>query len=489
MIITDAAPLSRLWTHVEQYESVLSEKVQNMQLSGQIGFCAVGFCIFGALIAAYKNKKSSRSRASSSKQIIDPRIHLDIIKFKPVGGVKTKITNQQLMRALPNQRLRVVFGIDNAFTTEDEHAHNGFVAAATRKMQDAIHRQRRSLSAADGDWTELREVARAAVIEMLSLGQEKLRLVDLVRVVTLKVVLRFLFHASDDAINSSESIGQLILIGQSINDLWIASKQAGANKTPRSWDSDANTALHDALRVVCASNDAAQPDIDPLIPAQNPMNWLLPAYETMWRVVLSCILELHFRTTAGDAPRWREMLQSYIDNLSREAFKGPVVTPGGVRAFSVNDIVKETLRLYPPTRRVYRRFPDMEHDVIADIEACHRSTADNAFGTDALSFRPERWVKMRQELGGKVSDKDVKKMEGKRGFMPFAFFCPAGIGSTQGFGLKMIALLAGVVGEGLLREEGKWRLEHHDGAEWELAQPLPSDRPAFDGVFLVKRKI
>ena len=30
-------------------------------------------------------------------------------------------------------------------------------------------------------------------------------------------------------------------------------------------------------------------------PRENPLNWIIPAYETMWRVVLRCFLEVRFR--------------------------------------------------------------------------------------------------------------------------------------------------------------------------------------------------
>jgi cytochrome P450 len=46
-----------------------------------------------------------------------------------------------------------------------------------------------------------------------------------------------------------------------------------------------------------------------------------------------------------------------------------VVVKTGVRGLCVNDIIKETLRLYPPTRYVYRRFTENGEDVKADIES------------------------------------------------------------------------------------------------------------------------
>jgi hypothetical protein len=54
-----------------------------------------------------------------------------------------------------------------------------------------------------------------------------------------------------------------------------------------------------------------------------------------------------------------------------------------------------------------------------------------------------------KDLSPDTKDKDVQMIEEKRGFMPFAVFCPADQGSTRGLGFEMIALLAGVICEGL----------------------------------------
>ncbi|KAF2263260.1 hypothetical protein CC78DRAFT_466124 [Lojkania enalia] len=327
----------------------------------------------------------------------------------------------------------------------------------------------------------LRELARRSVDELLSQPGEKLRIVDLVRVVALKVSLRFLFNAPGNAISSERLTEYLILIGQRINDLWILSKDK--TKPLLEWSSPSNAGIHKALIAVCASENADKADeTDPLNPETNPMNWLLPAYETMWRVVLACVIELRFRN-AENANIWCKTLEEYINNTSREKFKGAPTT-SGVRGFCVRDIVKEALRLYPPTRRVNRRFTEDGDDVKADIEYCHRSNAEDAFGPDSLCFRPERWLDIRTH-SGLEKDEDIKMIEEERGFMPFAESCPAGQSATQGFGLKMIALLAGALCERLGECKG-WDLENKEAYQ-DLRKPLPSDRAAFDSVYLIKR--
>jgi cytochrome P450 len=57
---------------------------------------------------------------------------------------------------------------------------------------------------------------------------------------------------------------------------------------------------------------------------------------------------------------------------------------------SVQMIIAETLRLYPPTRRIYMEQDDQRVDAI-DIETLHR--VGGVWGADPLKFDPVRWVK------------------------------------------------------------------------------------------------
>ena len=66
---------------------------------------------------------------------------------------------------------------------------------------------------------------------------------------------------------------------------------------------------------------------------------------------------------------------------------------------SVAHLVNETLRLYPPTKRVYREYRTpgnkQSENLAADIEACHRDTG--VWGEDAHDFRPGRWADIGKE--------------------------------------------------------------------------------------------
>ncbi|KAI1521642.1 hypothetical protein PtrSN001C_012156, partial [Pyrenophora tritici-repentis] len=54
--------------------------------------------------------------------------------------------------------------------------------------------------------------------------------------------------------------------------------------------------------------------LDPTKPTENPMNLLLPAYETMWRVVIRCFLEIKY-CGAPNKLDWTTILRGYLEDL------------------------------------------------------------------------------------------------------------------------------------------------------------------------------
>ena len=123
--------------------------------------------------------------------------------------------------------------------------------------------------------------------------------------------------------------------------------------------------------------------------------------------------------------------------------------------------MKETLRLYTPTKRVYHQYPGNEKKS-ADVEECHRTkllAAERPHG-----FIPDRWLHFKKKVED-GEETDLKEYEQKLGFMPFALICPADGKMTQGFGMKMIALLVCAIVEGLDALPGKWNLQAGDDGE------------------------
>jgi hypothetical protein len=199
------------------------------------------------------------------------------------------------------------------------------------------------------------------------------------------------------------------------------------------------TQLHDALRRMTAGQH------EPTSPKDNPMNLLLPAYETMWRAVTRCFLEVRCRNAPNGAA-WSTILTDYLDALQNVDTQQNAFPNGSRRG--VKPLVKEALRLYPPTRRVHCVFDGS--DVSAEIEEFQHFSILG--GDDPLAFRPESWQEVCPEeraAKDKTGKSKIAQDEKRLGFMPFAHSCPAGGTRKKGFGFKMIALLVAVLCAGL----------------------------------------
>ncbi|KAF1351463.1 hypothetical protein EJ07DRAFT_169016 [Lizonia empirigonia] len=322
----------------------------------------------------------------------------------------------------------------------------------------------------DEDWLDLRNQAIVFFDEyMKESDTEPIKLTELTQFIVLKQSLCYLFEGAQEALETSKTqFDDVKFIGRRINELWIQCKMTEAEPDgakPPIWSDEKD--LHAALRRVTVGKKIFDmpgmfpedvPDdkpgdtttLDPTKPTENPMNLLLPAYETMWRVILRCFLEIKHRASS-------------------------------VRPV---EIVKETLRLYPPTRRVHRMYYDEQ--VAANIEESH--SLEILGGKDPLTFRPERWQNIctaqRQDFMTKQRYLLLFiKIEAKLGYMPFAHYCVADHPKTKEFASKMIALVVAVLCNGLKDE---WELI--DPTSLPLTGvPLDSDGAAYKGLKL-KRK-
>lgn len=131
------------------------------------------------------------------------------------------------------------------------------------------------------------------------------------------------------------------------------------------------------------------------------------------------------------------------------------------------------MRLYPPTRRIYRQYEDgmgKSEGISADIEGLHRNT--NIWGDDADSFRPSRWAVISEE-------------EEKTSFLAFGaspFSCVAKTATQAGlmpFGVAMVALI--VAGLSTELNRNGWALLPIAGEEevLEAGKPLKTGREAY----------
>ena len=348
-------------------------------------------------------------------------------------------------RAGPNHRLVRAFEIDNAFTTTNQSFYRKFMGKA-----------RRLVAKDEPTWKLMSDLMKNHVSfeSQSTTSNQSFPLVPLVQAVVLKITMHTLFKSPAEKLEAAK----IRLIAERINRLWIDSK---STHEPESFQEDRRE-LKETLQTVLP---LTRVDMD----RNNPLNLILPAYETLWRVVLRGFLEVMFRG-AEAGPEWRQLLKTFLAEPTLSTFK----RTNDLTGISVAFIVAETLRLYPPTRRIYRDIKrefndDPPEHFAADIEFLHRDA--NIWGEDSLSFNPSRW-------------KDVSK-ECQDAYMPFgwkSFTCPA----KDDFGPRMIGLaVAALVAE--FEHGWTWHAARSED-QIDVDGPLEAERDSYVTLQLSKRE-
>lgn len=381
-----------------------------------------------------------------------------------VSTVRNKLSPLE-SRALPNQRLVHVFGIDNAFTTSTQTRLDEFKGIA-----------KAVINLSPDDWLNISTKAQTLVSQAVQTASgdsiHKVQLETMVQGITLKISLDVLFKV--DALTLDNQA--IITAAKEINRLWAVSKtpKTFAQRIQGLWTDDQHH-LQAALRHLLPHRSFALS----FAARDNPMNLILPAYETLWRVVLAGFVEINFphgrSQSAAQAPSWRRAVKLLLDDPSTALDKLPSAHGTGITAFHV---AKENLRLYPSAKRINRRIHLQDNwfseDCAADIEAIQRDKA--VWGADAEEFDPSRWTP------AKFND---RKDEKKKAYMPFGrspFICPAQVK----FGPKMAALLVAALSDGV---PGDWKLYAETNQDI-LYEPgaLPSGREFFKHWYISNTK-
>ena len=146
----------------------------------------------------------------------------------------------------------------------------------------------------------------------------------LVHSVCLKVVLHVLFGLEQLTFDENNTS----IITESINSLWIQSKGDAAPV-----ESDKHQ-LNEALAQVL-------PEMELSSPRKNPLNLIIPAYESLWRVVLSGFIQVTF-VKAASSPTWKSVLAQFLTNPTTKTRMKPVHGPEA-SAVSVDHIFMEAL--------------------------------------------------------------------------------------------------------------------------------------------------
>ncbi|KAF4553206.1 Hypothetical protein D9617_7g029330 [Elsinoe fawcettii] len=260
-------------------------------------------------------------------------------------------------------------------------------------------------------------------------------IVPKIQVLCLKIVF-VAFQDAMELIDIAMADDFFYELADGINKQWVASKNAA---TVDDWTYAANESLRSKIETLVGAKYEIQ-----VTPQNTPFNYILPGYETLWRVVLRCYLEVVFRPThqVGELIMWQKVLKGFVTNPCGDTLDAQ---SSGVSAAW---IAKEALRLYPPTRRIYRRFRDDSHDIeaAADVEALHRQTTTDdegrdtsVWGADTKSFQPSRWASITTQ----VENEHFLAF----GIKPFVCVAKKGGADTMPFGVAMVALVTGVLVE------------------------------------------
>ncbi|CAI7622339.1 unnamed protein product [Penicillium bialowiezense] len=435
---------------------------------------------------------SNRDVAKNIKTSQDPLMCRQIIAGVAQCGQTLNVLSPHESRAVTNRRLEIAFGIDNSFTRPSSAGAASFVRTA-----------RGLINLPSTDWLAVSYFAKLITKSWCTRGLPSLdrgvqgrpeaqedfaspiNVASMVQVLTLRVALLVMFDK-----DKQETIRDLSILNlaQSINRIWIASKNKEESEIP-SFEEDAplQQAVVEIFGAPCDQlND-------------NPMNLIVPSFETMWRVVLRAVLEIGF-VRGKDHPEWKEAMVSFAMNTNKDQFerhssatcnRGSSLQKANQLSSedsnnvknspSAEHLVMECLRLYVPTRRIHRAYRCNEspgpHNIhSADIEGCHLRR--DIWGDDANSFNPDRWLSLTPLQ--------------KQAFMPFGsapFECPA----KPTFGPRMIGLLAGAVLAAFDDQfsSAGWSLECEDGNMLEhlkSGERLSMDRTAYANLYLVEKK-
>ncbi|OOF91490.1 hypothetical protein ASPCADRAFT_399852 [Aspergillus carbonarius ITEM 5010] len=345
-------------------------------------------------------------------------------------------------RALSNTKIQAAFGIHNAFTSGEPDFVTQFVARA-----------KEYINVTPGAWDANTRALQDAAQVWVEHPNGEIHLASMAQSLTLRFMMLTVFKTKFNAPHTTNSY--LAGFARAINQAWMfAKEESGLIRFHH------NQLLRDNITAFFPAYDFMQA-------CGNPLNFILPGYETTWRVVLRLFLEIRRARNQDwiDTMVWYAMEPTKINYLDKS------------RGVSVENLVLEALRLYPPTRRIHRTFHFEnekkntvdEVSYAADIEACHLSK--KIWGRDALDFNPLRWARLTKEQ----SD----------AFMPFGsapFECPA----KPVFGPRIIAIVASMmIGE--VEERGTWRLVGRDkqsADEYVNGIRLDNDRSAYDDLFL-----
>ncbi|KAI4221406.1 MAG: hypothetical protein L6R36_006925, partial [Xanthoria steineri] len=272
----------------------LAELPDTVLLDNRSGLLAafVIICVSAWLL----QRRTNRAKKPTPHRFSDPATCLKILQNLPYDDrLGTNKLSLEVSRAIPNQRLVHAFQINNGFTTSD-------AVYGRRFRRLAVQTIRQVTSTTHGGWNQIATLARqiATTYFRESMSDDRADLDLIVQVVTLKAVLSMFFEL--DATTYTDATA--FEIARIINLLWMQSKKSTTGHESADFSS-----LKSYLQGIGLHWENSK---------DNPLNILLPAYETLWRVVARCLIEIVFRPSAN--AEWRPLLANFIANPTAGTF-------------------------------------------------------------------------------------------------------------------------------------------------------------------------
>ncbi|CAI7602045.1 unnamed protein product, partial [Penicillium discolor] len=407
--------------------------------------------------------KRQQTHSTSNDPALCRQIIAGVLKHED----QPNILSPHQAKAMANRHLPIAFGIDNAFTRTDSVHASMFVEKA-KPLINISSKQWHDVSefakVTASHWVEhgfpgpdhssgssCHEGKQKLKSNKISVNRNRINVASLVQILSLKVVLSLFFNQRTQTQTCDEN---LLSLAQSINRVWISSKLNAAETDIPTFEAD--VLLQTSLVNIFGKHD---------LPEDNPLNLILPSFETMWRVVLRAFLEIRV-ATGKEVPEWRDTMIAFSKSPTKPQFDVGSASPSnkeprigdtqcGQGSPSAKQIVLESLRLYVPTRHIHRAYQwdqgmGTSHEIkSADIEGCHLRS--DIWGSDAGRFNPNRWSTLTPVQGD--------------AFMPFGcppFECPA----KPTFGPRMIGVLVGALLTAWEDEEqaSTWNLDCEDAS-------------------------
>ncbi|KAI0085950.1 cytochrome P450 [Irpex rosettiformis] len=351
------------------------------------------------------------SRTTSATSLRDVR---ELLAPKDVP-----LANQLRSRSLPNMRLIRAFHLTNTFVSSDVNVHSHFTSTARKLLLTATP---------GGNWRFFTESATNIFDDTLSSSPitSVFAFDSSMQHFVLKIILHTLFGVPTTDLDDRG----IALVAQGVNTLWKLSK------TQEELPLDLLPSMNEYLRA--------------WVPAiENPLDFVIPTFETLWRVVAITVAMIH------NDRRAIQVFRDLLDNPTKGQFDNfPAGTP------SVGAVVAEVMRLHPPTKSISRASTTSFStfgECLRTIFPLLRTSTVHVASIRAIQRDPEIWGPDAEDFSPMRHHPDTLTSEQSRALLGFGFGklqCVASSWAPMAVGL-IAASVVDKIGSGLEIIEGE----------------------------------